>query len=601
MRPARTIVGLAWMIVFAGPTTGLAQTGDFLGRNASEWVKQLALKDAGQRRGAAFALGRIGADAELYLPRLLERALKDDNPGVRETAAMAVGDIVLSLEQRARDQVAKGDRLLGDVLAALEPPMQERVRNGEISISEATSLYVKRQSSRHWDAVGAALLARLDQEKDAGARRGLIYALGAFGSADKQVLPALLRALKDASPSVRRNAAWAVGRAGATGGKSAVRALTAMLGDAEPLVRRDAATALGDIGLPTAAPALKPLLDLVDRESKKETGDPVVFRTALDKIVALIGEGDQELADRLYPYLETDDSEITLTTAFALANLGGPRSQPAVKVLREALKSDDPQVQEQAVAALGHMKKEAASAVLDVAEALNARTVGVRRKAVVALAQLGPLAEPAVPQLARALQGVEETDPEVRRYAAEALYFINTPGNEKALPVLVEVIRKERDPMIKLMAIVVLLHIKDIKQNDAEKLLLALVNDDRAIDVHRREAARVLALHLGDSSPDKVGEVLLDMLRATNLQLYQGAEVRAGATGENQGATAVKENTGGDARFLAAEALGWMGRKANKPEIIRELEKTQQEKDEQLRQASTQALERIRAGFRRVR
>lgn len=600
MQPAR-LLGLAWTLLLALAATGLAQTGDFLGRNASEWVKQLAVKDAGQRRGAAFALGRIGAEAELYLPRLLERALKDDNPAVRETAAMAIGDVLQALEQRARDQVAKGDRLQGDVLAALEEPVQERVRKGEIPFSEATALYVKRQSSRHWDAVGSALLSRLDQEKDGGARRGLIHALGAFGSADKQVVPALLRALKDPSPSVRRNAAWALGRAGSAGGESAVRALCTLLNDGEPLVRRDAATALGDMGLPLAGPALRPLLDLVDRESKKDTGDAVVLRTALDKIVALIVEGDQDLANRLYPYLETDDPEITLTTAFALANLGGPRSQPAVKVLRAALKNDDPQVQEQAAAALGHMKKEAAPAVLDLAEALTAPTPGVRRKAVVALAQLGPLAEPAVPQLARALKGTEETDPEVRRYAAEALYFVNTPGNEKALPILVEVIRTDRDPMIKLMAIVVLLHIKDIKPHDAEKTLLALVNDDRAIDVHRREAARVLALHLGDSSPDKVGEVLLDMLRATNLQLYQGAEVRAGNTGENAGAAAVKENTGGDARFLAAEALGWMGRKANKPEIIRELEKTQQEKDDMLRQSSTQALERIRSGFRRVR
>lgn len=601
MQPARTGASLAWLIVFTGATTGLAQTSDFLGRSASSWIQQLTSKDTGQRRGAAFALGRIGADAELYLARLLERAVKDDNPGVRETAAMAVGDIALALEQRARDQVARGERGLGDILAALEEPVRERARQGEIPISEATALYVKAQSARHWEAVGPALLARLDQEKEAGARRGLVYALGAFGSADKQVTPALLQALKDASPAVRRNAAWALGRTGSTGGAPVVSALCSLLEDAEPLVRRDAATALGDIGLPTASSALRPLLDLVERESKEETGDPVVFRTALDKIVILITEDDQSVADRLYPYLESDDPEITLTAAFALANLGGARSRPALKVLRDALKNDDPQVQEHAAAALGQMKKEAAPAVLDLAEALDAKTLGVRSRAVLALFSLGPLAEPAVPRLARILQGEDETDLNIRRYAVLALYYIDTPGNDRAMPTVVELIGKEPDSHLKLLCIAVLLHARDIKKIGAEKILLELVQDQRQLDAFRHEAARVLAYHLNEAAPDRVADVLLDMLKMTNVRIYQGTEARAGNTGENQRNTTVKENVGGDARILAAEALGWMGKKANKPEIILELEKTKQEKDETLRQVSIQALERIRNGFRRVK
>lgn len=599
MQPAKTIMGLAWMILFAAPAIGLAQSHDFLGRNATEWSRELTAKEVGRRRAAAFALGRIGENAQQYLPRLLERALKDDNPGVRETAAMALGDVLLALEQQARERVARGERGLGDILASLDEPVRERVVRGEIPVTDAAALFIKQQSARYWKEIGPSLLARLSQEKDGGARRGLVYALGAFGSTDRQVVPVLIEALKDASPAVRRNAAWALGRSGSRGGEPAVRELCGLLRDAEPLVRRDAATALGDIGLPTAAPALKPLLDLADRESKKETGDPVVFRTALDKVVTLIVEGDQTLASRLLPFLESDDPEIVLTAAFGLANLGGPASRLALKALREALRHEDPVVQEQAAAALGHMRKEAAPAVLDLTEALDARSLGVRSKAVVALAQLGPIAEPATPRLARILRGEGETDLNIRRYAVEALYYINTPGNDRAMPTVVELIRKEPDPNLRLLCIVVLLHARDIKQLGAEKVLLDLVHDEKQLDAYRHEAARVLAYHLSEAAPDKVGEVLLHMLRATDLRIFQGTEARVANTGENQGQTAVKENTGGDARALAAEALGWMGRKANKPEIIRELEKTQQDKDEALRQASTQALERIRNGIQR--
>jgi HEAT repeat protein len=147
----------------------------------------------------------------------------------------------------------------------------------------------------------------------------------------------------------------------------------------------------------------------------------------------------------------------------------------------------------------------------------------------------------------------------------------------------------------------VLFHVKDVKQNRVEDTLReVLEGGGETTQPQRWEAARVLAFHLNEASPDKVGEVLLDMLKANNLELYQGAESRVGDTGENRGNTAVKENRGGDARFLAAMALGWMGRTANKPAIVEELSKAQQQdRDERLKKHAAEALDRIKRGVRR--
>ncbi len=565
MRSTTAMVNLAFLILLVGPATVFGQTGNFLGRTGTDWARQLTAdnSDVGQRRGAAFALGRLGADAEFYLPKLLHRAQNDANPGVRETAAMALGDVILAVEQRFRLQKER------EQLPA---------------------------TPEHWDKLGPALVERIGQEKNAGARRGLVYALGAMGPAAVKALPTLQAALKDASPAVRQNAAWALGRLGPAGGPAVVNDLCTLLGDAEPLVRRDAATALGDIGLPTASPAVKPLLDLIDRESKKDTGDPVVFKTALEKIVKLVSSKDQKLADRLYPYLAWEDAEIAQPAAFALSNIGGLKSRLALPILQEALRDEDPHVQENAASALGQMKEVAAPAVLDLTNALEASTVGVRKKAAVALAHIGPLAEPAVPKLAQVLKGEKEPDLDVRLFAGLALFEIGEEANQKAIPTVVEVIRHDPNRQIRHRCIDVLFKVKDVHQNRVRDTLYEVVDNAQEPAFLRQEAARVLALHLHEQATDRVADTLLEMLKSPDIRLYKGAELRVNETGENRGNSGVKDIEGGDGRFLAAEALGWLRGKANQKEIIKELEKTAMSEDANLRKYSNEALRLIKGG-----
>ncbi len=588
MSPTRTVIGFIGALLLIGPGIVCGQTESFLGKSAEEWVRQLKVTDAGTRRGCAFALGRLGAGAEIYLPRLLDRAVNDDHPGVRETAAMAVADVLLDIR--------KGGEAVGP---EIDPQL--------------VRAHLLARMGLHWKESGPALLRRLGQEKDAGARRGLICALGAFGPVARPAIEPLRTALKDPSPAVRRNAAWALGRIGPAGGEAVVSDLCELLGDPEPLVRRDAATALGDLaldavtflgpeqGLKLTAGAGKQLLDLIDREGKK-TGDSAVFKNGLESLVKVISKRDEGLAERIYPYLEWDDPEIVWLAAFALGNMGGPQARPALKVLREGLKNQDPQVQEHAAEALGQMKEEAVPAVLELAEALDAPNPGLRQKAAVALGEIGPAAEPAVPKLALALQGQREKDEQVRRYAAFALLKMESPANDKAIPTVIEVIRKvEPTSELRKLCIAVLFHVQDIKKHQAETTLLDVLREtDPGTSIHRYTAAQVLASQLNEGAPRKVGEVLLEMLTDTKLVLDKGPESRVGDTGENQGKSGVRENRGGDARFLAAQALGWMGRAANKPEIIAALKQAaQQESNQELKQFATQALDRVQNGFQR--
>lgn len=546
------IAALALSLCLLGRSWGQAR---FLGQPPSVWAKQLEDKEPNKRRSAAFALGRIGGDAQRYLGRLLEHIQNDDNPAVREMAAVSLGDIIV------------GQMDFGPV---------------------------------YWPDLGQALTERLDKETDPKVRRGLVYAIGAFGPAAAPAALALQKALADPNVSVRQNSAWALGRIGAkVEAEAVIDSLCDLLKDANPLVRRDTATALGDIGLPRGQKAVLPMLELIDRENKDDKGDPVVLKTALEKLIRLVSERNQDQAGRLAPLLQHEDPETARFAAFALANIGGLRARPAVEVLRTALKDEDLQVQEVAAAALGKLGPVAKEAVADLAAALIGRALPVRRNAALALGRIGPDAEPAVPQLARVLKDDSQPDQqEVRLYAAEALVFIEYPANEKAIATVLDVIRdRKATGILRHRCVGALFHLRDLKKFGADEVLTRVL-DETSLEtrVLRYDSARVLALNLRDGAPPKTAELLLDMLRNKELTLYQGstARVEGGGSETGQNQAKVEEGNGGDGRFMAAEALGWLGKTANKKEILDELEMTAKEKDDRLRTTSLEALKKIR-------
>src|SRR5262245_17245581 len=179
-------LGLAWL-----PAPASGQT--FLGKPMQQWVADLApAKTPQQRRSAAFALGKMGKDARDALGELSAR-LKDPDPGVREAAAFALGEICAAAEVWHPESLG---------------PLCEKLK---------------------------------DEKEDPLVRRSAAFALGGMRKSDSAEVRAALQAgLQAKDPAVRQNVAWALGRMG----DASVPDIRQALKDADTLVRRDAAKAL---------------------------------------------------------------------------------------------------------------------------------------------------------------------------------------------------------------------------------------------------------------------------------------------------------------------------------------------------------------------
>ena len=103
-------------------------------------------------------------------------------------------------------------------------------------------------------------------------------------------------------------------------------------------------------------------------------------------------------------------------------------------------------------------------------------------------------------------------------------------------------------------------------------------------------------LRLSDRAPDKTPDVLLDMLKNQGLQQFNKTDARSTGVGTEgtKGNTTVSDDQGGDARYMAAQALGWLGSKANRPDIVKALEAATTDKDARLKDAAKEALTHIK-------
>jgi HEAT repeat protein len=521
-----------------------AGTSLFLGKSVDAWRKELNNPNASVRRSAAFALGRMGEDANGTVTQLVRRLQEDTDAGVRDMAASAIGDIARAL---------------------------------------------KDNNASVWRKSSGTLVQLVKNDPSERVRRSAAYALGTFGPQAAEAAEHLIKALGDDNPSVRQNAAWALGQIGDAAGES-VPKLCECLKDKDTLVRRDAAGALGALGK-AGAKAGRSLIELLRSES-----DTVVKKRALASLVPIAGPELADAAKDLVPLLEDKDPKVRLDTAITLAQIGDEESGNAVSVLKSALKDPESDIQEQAAAALATLGPRAKPAMYDLADALTdvKKTVPVRRNAALAIAHIGSEAKPVVPSLAKALQGSQPQ--QVRRYAAEALQQIKYPANAKGIPAILHAIETDKDDYVRVRCVFALFKMErsDFKESGAEKVLTKVLDErGERIGMVRHNAARKLAHLLRDEAPDKTADVLLEMLADKSSVVYKGtgARVKAAGTEATVGAADVRENIGGDARYMAAEALGWLGDKATKrPDVVQALRKAAKDKDANLRKHAKEAL-----------
>ena len=247
-------------------------------------------------------------------------------------------------------------------------------------------------------------------------------ALSAHGeaAAPDRAWPGVLASLTAAaSPELRRQAAWALGRQRATG-PEITAALTRTLDDVEPSVRAEAARALAAAGPAARATPVTDarLIALLD------DAHPEVRWAAAN---ALDARGVHAASDVpwLVRALGHSDSYVRAFAAWTLG-VAGPDAGEAAPALQEALRDAEPGVRTLAVRALGNIGRSDASVVAALAEVVRRGTGEARWRALRSLAKLGPSAAPAVGAMVEALA---DPDEKVRRESALALDRVGPPAS----------------------------------------------------------------------------------------------------------------------------------------------------------------------------
>jgi HEAT repeat protein len=523
-------------LLLAGHSFG--QT-DFLGKPLSRWLVELRDAQPQVRRGAAFALGKSGSAAA---PAALVKVLSDREAAVRDAAAYALGELA-------------GEGHGGTV----------------------------------WSEAGPALVRLLADDDSPQVRRSAALALGHCGARASGARSALVKLLPDREPMVRQNAAWALGRLGGDSAEEAVAGLSRLLEDGDAAVRRDAAAALGEIGRPAASRAASALAGCLRREREGP-----VRKVVLDSLVKVVGAENKDVVAQLTPLVKDANREMARGVALALGKIGGADAKAAVPVLAEALHDDDATVRELAAGALGNVGEAAAGAVPDLSQALTDRSVAVRRNAALALSRIGDQAAPAVQALVRALAPTES--PEVRYFAAEALGHVGA-AVERVFDELLRVYKEDSDFRVRQRMVYALVHAEkaDMRRKTAAAFEAMLDAKEPRLSLVRYDSARGLALLLGSEAPPRVIDVLVAMMKDPEIYHYQGSAATLQTGDERRaGGTGVQEKRGGDARFMAAVALEWIGPKANRPDVIAALEDAAGSKDETTQKAALKALATIR-------
>lgn len=254
---------------------------------------------------------------------------------------------------------------------------------------------------------------------------------------ESQSVAELRASLRDSDLNVRMRAVEELGRRAPASGE-AVDALVEALGDKEPLIRRFAAGGLAGVQAPSP-----PMLLALARLLRDPESDP--RESAARTLAALAprapAESVADLGAALAAAVDYPQDSVRVHAVEALGGLGarGARAVPAVKpALERALADASDDVRGAAAAAIGQLGAGVPGTVALLIKALADDVHDVRKQAVVALEKMGPDAAPATKAIARLLRGKEIY---LRVFAADALAAIG-PGARAALPELKAMARR---------------------------------------------------------------------------------------------------------------------------------------------------------------
>ena len=403
--------------------------GELADRRAIAPLIDVALfdDDQGVRQAAAEALGRLEVARRGAISRLVETALSANNPLVVVQAVEVLAWLLDHPDSRVLQATLEALGELGHS-AAIAPLIEMYLSHDDPVVRGAAgqalvalagagphafrSLVEAAHSTEDPSvrALVADLLVSALHDEDPFVRRAAAEALGLLEE-PAGLIPLGAAARSDVDAGVRQAAAGALGK---LKHQRSLELLLEVLDDFDPGVRKAAVEALADLGFVEAVP---PLLQVALFDADEE-----VRQVAIQVLRHLDPEGALEF---LLASLVNPEPYIRTSAIDALVSFGGP--EIFERLLGTALTDESPVVRQKAVEALNELGPGRALAAL--LEALKDADLNTRTAAVEALGSLGN-PEAFGPLLKVALS---DDDVELRQKAIDVLAALNADWTRDAL------------------------------------------------------------------------------------------------------------------------------------------------------------------------
>ena len=450
-------------------------------------------EDPALRQAAVEGLAKLGGKEAV--PHL-RRAMADPAPVVRMAAIRALGARGDESSFDALRDAAMADGVEDVRLAALQALTSSKVRGAEVR------------------GVASALLT----DSSPTVRREAASALGSLGKS--RVTPELLALVKaDPVASVRQAAAYSVARSFVEDDRAAVqKTLADAAGDGDAGVRQAAAWGLGEIGGTGFESRLERLLNDPDPGVRRNAAEALgklgsvksVSRLASasrdrapevrQAAVAAMGRiGDPEALDALLAAVNDENIYVRADAERALKAIKGAPAEDLVASLRSPL----PRTRAEAAQKVGETGDP--RYVEQLIPLLGDPDFGVRQRAIAALGRMRQ--DVALPRL---LMALHDPNPAVRQGAVTVL---GIQGRREALPDLTAV-AKDRNPAIRAEAI------RSLAAIDAPGSMMAFSAAAQDPDIGVRMAA---VEALGGIALPEARERLQDLARDPSPQVRQRA------------------------------------------------------------------------------